>query len=83
MSTSKHIRESAVVQAGTFKNTCLQLMDDVSAGGREYIITKHGRPVAKLVPPDADAQSGFGWLAGTIMAEGDIVSPDFAAWEPQ
>lgn len=42
--------ESNALAAGEFKATCLALMDEVAATGREVIITKRGKPVAKLVP---------------------------------
>jgi antitoxin (DNA-binding transcriptional repressor) of toxin-antitoxin stability system len=44
------------------------------------VITKHGRPVAKLVAPDHDAASSFGMLRGTVLEHDDIVAPDFEAW---
>ena len=72
--------ETVEVSAGVFKNTCLALMDEVKGGSKQYVITKHGRPVAKLVPPDHEAPSGFGYLRGTVVHEEDIVSPDFEAW---
>ena len=42
-----HARE---VPAAEFKATCLELMNKVKATGAEYVITKHGKAVAKLVP---------------------------------
>lgn len=42
--------ENASMAAGEFKATCLSLMDEVAATGREIVITKRGKPVAKLVP---------------------------------
>ena len=44
------------VKAGVFKNTCLELMDDVRDHRKQVIITKHGAVVAKLVASDADAK---------------------------
>lgn len=38
------------IGAASFKSRCLQIMDRVSETGEEVIITKHGRPVVKLVP---------------------------------
>ena len=38
------------IGAAAFKARCLQIMDRVSETGAEVTITKHGRPVAKLVP---------------------------------
>jgi prevent-host-death family protein len=73
-------QETVEIAAGVFKDRCLALMDEVSAGRREYVITKHGRPVAKLVAPDRDAASAFGMLRGVVVAQEDIVAPDFDAW---
>lgn len=38
------------IPAGEFKAHCLQLMDEVAATGQSLVITKRGKPVAKLVP---------------------------------
>jgi antitoxin (DNA-binding transcriptional repressor) of toxin-antitoxin stability system len=67
--------------AGMFKDTCLALMDKVRDERTHVVITKHGTPVARLVPADLEAVSPFGFMRGTIMAEGDIISPDFDAWD--
>jgi len=44
--------EDAITHVGAalFKSQCLQIMDQVSESGEEVVITKHGQPVAKLVP---------------------------------
>jgi prevent-host-death family protein len=76
---------SPAIGAGEFKAHCLSLMDDVSTFGHSYIITKRGKPVAKLVPVDegpARDTSGFGALRGTVTILGDIVGPfeELGAW---
>lgn len=38
------------IQASTFKAQCLQLLDEVAETRRGVIVTKHGRPIARLVP---------------------------------
>jgi prevent-host-death family protein len=43
-----------LVDAGAFKRTCLSLLDEVAEGKTEVIITKQGRPVARLVPMASD-----------------------------
>lgn len=68
------------VAAGVFKNTCLALMDKVHNERIQVVITKHGNPVARLVPVDVAAPSARGFMRGTVVAEDDIVSPDFDAW---
>jgi prevent-host-death family protein len=56
-------------------------MDEVNRSGIELVITKRGRPVARLVPPAAAAnESAFGWLQGTVRELGDIVGPDHESW---
>jgi prevent-host-death family protein len=78
--SSLEVLETIEIKSGVFKNTCLELMDDVNENGRQYVITKHGRPVAKLVPPDHGAERAFGFLRGTVVQQGDIVEPDLDAW---
>jgi len=69
------------IPASRFKAHCLELMDYVRETGRELVITKHGEPVAKLVPVAPPAGSeGFGWLRGTVLFEGDIISPTGERW---
>ena len=55
-------------------------MDDVRDHPKQYVITKHGRPVAKLVPPDAIVSSSYGFLHGTVLEADDIIAPDFEPW---
>lgn len=70
------------IGAGQFKAQCLQLMDQVQQSRQEIVITKHGKPVAKLVPmEESAAQSVFGYLQGTVEIVGDIVSSLEEQWE--
>jgi prevent-host-death family protein len=61
--------------AGEFKATCLKVMDEVSQDRRSVTVTKHGKPVARLVPIKEEPGSPFGWLKGSVTLSGDIVSP--------
>lgn len=79
-STAVRNAYSVEVPAGVFKNTCLSLMDDVRDGRKEIVITKHGEPVAKLVAPDVAGPTGFGFLRGTVIGHGDLVSPEWDEW---
>ena len=69
------------ISASVFKATCLELMDDLAARNAEVIVTKHGRPIVKVGPVDDTPLSPIGFLRGMMLSHGDIVSPDFAAWE--
>jgi prevent-host-death family protein len=56
------------VPAARFKATCLELMDRVRETHTEYIVTKHGKPVAKLVPYTESARRPFvGSMKGTVL----------------
>jgi prevent-host-death family protein len=63
------------VAATEFKANCLRLMDEVAQQRRPIIITKRGKPVAKLVPVEKEAIDLFGRMAGSIKIYGDIISP--------
>ncbi len=70
------------IAAADFKANCLRLMDEVARERRPIIITKRGKPVAKLVPVDEPAAIDlFGYMAGTAKISGDIISPiEDAGW---
>lgn len=67
--------------ASEFKARCLTIMDEVEATGHEVTITKHGRPVARLVPVVDDEEPFVGRLRGVVTYQGDLVSPIDVAWE--
>jgi len=68
----------ANVPATKFKAQCLALMDRVAEKRESYVITKHGRPVAKLVPADPPTHpSVLGCMADRMEIVGDL---DAVAW---
>ena len=70
------------IAAGEFKARCLALMEDVQSTRQPIIITKRGRPVAKLVPVDEPKDDFLGRLKGVIKIVGDIESPiEPGTWE--
>ena len=64
------------ISATEFKAHCLALMDEVQQSGEEIVITKHGKPVARLAPAHHAAPSMLGWMRGTSEVVGDIVGPE-------
>ncbi len=60
---------------GVFKVHCLAVMDEVQAKRESVLITKHGKPVAKLVPADKNIDDIYNFLAGKGAVTGDVVSP--------
>ncbi len=71
---------ASTIGAGEFKAKCLHLLDMVARRQEELIITKRGRPVAKLVPLRPD-EPLFGAMAGSVARQGDLVSPIDDPWE--
>lgn len=75
--------------AGEFKAKCLAVMDEVLSTGEPVLITKRGKPVARVVSPQEwamqteTADSIFGFLRGMGAVAGDIVSSEFSSeeWE--
>lgn len=61
--------------AGKFKANCLKIMDDVRTTREPVLITKRGRPVAKLVPVATPPDDFIGRLEGIVKIVGDIESP--------
>lgn len=57
--------------AAQFKSQCLAVMDRVARSGRPVVITKHGKPVVKLVPANHDDEI-FGALSAIARITGDI-----------
>jgi len=67
--------------AGSFKTNCLAVMDEVQAKRETVVITKYGKPVAKLVPVSTDTDEIYDFLGGKGTVAGDVVSPAFSSEE--
>ena len=63
------------IGAGAFKANCLAIMDEVQTKRETVVITKRGKPVAKLVPIKADTDDIYNFFAGKGSITGDVVSP--------
>ena len=66
------------IGAAKFKEQCLALLDQLAPEG--LIITKHGRPVARLVPYAQEPGRLIGCLRGRIEVRGDLLSTG-ARWD--
>ena len=75
MSTDSNPAAARTIKASEFKAKCLKLMDEVAETGEEIVITKNGKPVAKLTPCHDRRKPWFGRNRDNIKILGDIVSP--------
>lgn len=69
------------IAAATFKARCLTLMEDVRSTRRPLVITKRGKPVAKLVPVDDPKDEFIGRLKGVFEVIGDLEDDGPEPWE--
>jgi len=69
------------IAAATFKARCLTLMEDVRSTRRPLVITKRGKPVAKLVPVDDPKDEFIGRLKGVFEVVGDLEDDGPEPWE--
>ena len=71
------------MKASEFKAKCLQLMDEVAHEGSRIVITKHGKPIARLVPYREPPKSLFGAGRGRMKIIGDIIGPVDVEWQAE
>jgi prevent-host-death family protein len=71
---------ATTIPAGEFKAKCLKLLDEVAEKRETLVITKHGKPVAQLVPMPA-RENIVGSMKGSVLWMGDIISPIDVEWD--
>jgi prevent-host-death family protein len=69
------------IAAGEFKAKCLKLLDQVAETRQPLVITKFGKPIAQLVPLNQPKYDIIGALRGSVLWEGDIISPIDVEWD--
>jgi prevent-host-death family protein len=69
------------IAAAEFKAKCLALLDEVEQSRKELVITKRGRPVARLLPAEKEFPQIFGRMKGSGRILGDIIGPTGEKWE--
>jgi prevent-host-death family protein len=61
------------IGATEFKSKCLAILDELGPGG--IVVTKHGRPIAKVLPISPHGTEKFiGSMKGKIKINGDLFS---------
>jgi prevent-host-death family protein len=73
--------KESILGVSEFKSKCLGLLDEV-AKGNTLVITKRGRPIARVLPISAAAKSLRGSWKGIVKIKGDVVQfNEASAWE--
>ncbi len=68
-----------IIPASRFKAECLALLDDVARTGEEIVVTKRGRPVARVVAIEEPPQ-----LEGSVtfhVSDEELLAPLDVAWD--
>jgi prevent-host-death family protein len=60
------------INASKFKEQCLALLENLEPEG--ILITKHGKPVARLVPASSNCAELIGSMKNKIQVQGNILS---------
>ena len=68
------------IAAAKFKEQCLSLLDRVGVEG--IVITKRGKPVAKLIPIRIESANLIGLFRGKLKVKGNILSTGLR-WDAQ
>lgn len=69
------------MKASECKAKFLGVLDDVAENHDSVIVTKNGRPVAKIIPYTEKPKSIIGALKGSVVIMGDLDEPTDADWE--
>ncbi len=77
------------IPAGEFKQGCLAILDQVAEHHQEYVITKRGKPVARLVPVESDeakeqaVRAGLHSSVEVLVSEAELLAPtnEDAGWD--
>jgi prevent-host-death family protein len=72
-----------IISAQEFRAKCLALLDEVQQTRQEIIVTKRGKPVARVVPIEQGKRDTFGWMKGTGIILGDVISPSGEIWDAE
>ncbi len=68
-----------MIAASRFKAQCLALLDDVAKTGEPLVITKRGRPVARVVP--AEPPASLRGSATFLVSDDELIAPPPVRWD--
>jgi len=71
----------STISTSQLKTHCSNVIDEVARKRSAIVITKHGRPVARIVPMEEGTVPLFGFARGSVTILGDILEPVDVSWE--
>lgn len=75
------VMEARKITATQFKARCLRLLDEVAETGQPLVITKRGRAVARLEPPNPPAD--LRGSAKLLLSDDELVHTSMGPWDMQ
>ena len=73
--------EELRISVSQFKARRLRLLDELSWRRLRLLITKRGKPLARVEAADRAPLNVHGWLKGTARVSGDLTEPVGADWQ--
>jgi len=69
------------ISASRFKAQCLALLDEVAESGEAIVVTKRGKPVARLAPlsPPESLKGSVTYL----VSDEEFIAPLYEDWDPE
>ena len=77
----KRTSPSSEVSTSQLKARCSEIVERVAQRREAIVVTRRGRPVARLVPIEDERETLFGFARGVITVQGDLLEPIDVAWE--
>ena len=74
------MKPEKLVTATQFKARCLSLLESVRRTRQPLLVTRRGKPIAKISPPSACTAALYA-LKGSVLRQKDLVSPLPGAWD--
>lgn len=69
------------MSASAFKAQCLAVLDEIALTGQPVVVTKRGKPVARVVP--AEEQRSLRGSVRFLVSDEELIAPMFDEWDPE
>ena len=75
------MKEMRKVAATEFKERCLALLEEVRQTRQSLLVTRHGKPVAEILPYVPKGSGSTNPLKGSILSQNDLIEPLDERWD--